>query len=104
MSPVETEDEVVIDLRSRDSTAPAPPHVVDTVPPPPEHRDSGSTHGSGSLSSGYVHLSTRIKHAFIVMADFIDAVPTTLPLRQKHEHPGHQRLLYRCLLRTWKGD
>lgn len=46
--PMETEDEVVIDMRTRNSTFPPPqPHAGGPLPPPPQ-RESNSTHGSTS--------------------------------------------------------
>ena len=49
-SPPAMEDEVVIDLRTRDSNGNALKSGF--LPPIPSHRESDSTAGSGSIASG----------------------------------------------------
>ncbi|RDX52042.1 hypothetical protein OH76DRAFT_1481112 [Lentinus brumalis] len=51
LPPFETEDEVVIDMRDRQSTLEPQPRVPPSQPTSPSQRASDSTRGSGSLSS-----------------------------------------------------
>ncbi len=51
LPPFETEDEVVIDMRDRQSTLEPQPRVPSSQPTSPSQRASDSTRGSGSLSS-----------------------------------------------------
>ncbi|RPD64966.1 hypothetical protein L227DRAFT_650102 [Lentinus tigrinus ALCF2SS1-6] len=51
LPPIETEDEVVIDMRARQSTLEPQPRVPPSQPTSPSQRASDSTRASGSLSS-----------------------------------------------------
>lgn len=102
--PVETADEVVIDMRFRDSTAPASMRANDVLPPPPDHRDSGSTHGSSQFSGCVFSSSMKFASSSRAEAKIADAAPMILRLRRKVERLAPQRPLCQCQLPIWRSD
>lgn len=101
--PIETEDEVVIDLRARQSTLEPQPRAPPSNPTSPSQRASDSTRASGSLSS---------RSGLLVYLDVCDATTYAYltPLAAGDRRTRHPRQIAErqhppclCQLLTWNG-
>ena len=102
--PIETEDEVVIDMRARQSTLEPQPRAPESGPTSPSQRASDSTRASGSLSSRYAELRCD---GFVRLHGCADAPHGTavggLRIRRPRRTAGRQPRRCQCPLLTSSG-
>ncbi len=94
--PFETEDEVVIDMRTRQSTLEPQPRAQASMSPSPSQRASDSTRASGSLSSRSELCLVCVRWAFHIHERFTAVDGQRIPRQQRIVEPRHR--LCRCPL------